>query len=673
MRPMTRDLARLGRTLAAAGMMIAISAAAAYAACVPQSDGPGCFPTDFAHSKCEQKVGTNAAKLARDIFKCHRTLASRTAAGQPFDDDACEATAVQKFIDKTSVIDCPCVDATTVASIWEIWLDASNHDVYCAPGGVVFGGDDTGRAPLTSAQSRCEGGISKCAAKLVKDHTRCHVLAAKAAVNGAPFDQDACEDGPIPGRPGKAAAERYDACIARVAAKGGCAGCEDPADLASVVAYVIDARNDDVYCMDQPQSACPSTYEFTAFGNAVDQDFGWAGFAHDQQLTSNVQLTLAVSGCANASPPCGTCTVAGPIPNTGGPTFANRRCRGADDGSNGSWIECSSGADCPGSGNACVYFLGPPQPLAYGGIQSCVTYEIADPISGTLDVESGAATMSVGVTATPHTLTVTPPIPCPQCLANVCDGGVRQGMSCTVHGASSFYGHDLSFDCPPDRPADVSPFPMKMLLTTGTQTATVGAGSPSCTNASAASVGLRCMCDTCDNAAATLCFTNADCVAVGATRCGGRRCLSGPNTGTPCAANSECAGGGCGRIGEPTSPNACDDLVCTPNTPPDGGSPNEGICAAGPFELYCTAEPYRGCRFAADCEPGDTCTSGKLRECFTDNGTVGGTVSASGVASPTLPTLSALLCVPPTRNIFWDVRGAPGLGRVTIPGIVAMH
>lgn len=646
-------------------------AVAADAACVPQGDDPGCFTTDRLHSRCEQKAGANAAKLAQGILKCHRTMADRTQAGKTFDEEACEASAVQKLSDRTDVTDCPCIDVSAVATLWETLLDSSNDRIYCAPGGVAFGGDDSGRAPVTVAQARCEGGLTRCVASLVKNRTKCHASAAKAAVKGLAFDEEACEEGPIPSRPGKAAAEQYDACITRVLSKGGCAGCEDPAAVASVVESVIDGHNDAIYCMDQPPDVCPSTYEFTAAGNVVDQDIGWAGFWHDEPLTSNVRLTLAVGGCANATPPCGACTLTGPIANAGGPTFASRRCRGADNGSNGSWIACTSTADCPGAGNDCVFFLGAPQPVAFGGLSTCVTTEIAGSILGTLDADTGAAALSLSLIQRTYGISLAYVHPCPRCVAGTCDSGNRQGSPCVVNGTSATYGDDVSFDCPPPLPTAGTPSPLSMVLTTGAQTATLAADSPPCTASGYG--GFRCMCDTCDNAATTPCFTDAQCAAIGATHCGGRRCVGGSNHGAPCTAASQCAnGGGCGRVGPPTRPNGCDDVVCSPNTPPDADSSNEGVCAAGPFELYCDAEPYRGCRNDADCALGDTCSTGKFRECFTDNGTIGGSDSVSGVASTTTPTFAALFCAPPNGHGFIDVRGLPGLARLTIPGVASI-
>ena len=87
---------------------------------------------------------------------------------------------------------------------------------------------------------------------------------------------------------------------------------------------------------------------------------------------------------------------------------------------------------------------------------------------------------------------------------------------------------------------------------------------------------MHCFCDTCNDTEATPCASDAECVAVGATTCGGKRCVAGTNVGAPCASMSECPSGGCQVIGWPTQPNACDDAVCSLNTPPDADSVAEG-------------------------------------------------------------------------------------------------
>ena len=103
----------------------------------------------------------------------------------------------------------------------------------------------------------------------------------------------------------------------------------------------------------------------------------------------------------------------------------------------------------------------------------------------------------------------------------------------------------------------------------------------------------------------------------------GNRCVSGTNANATCVDDSECPGG------------SCNSLV------------------GGPPEL---------------------CSLGKFRECFTDNGAIGASVNATGVADPPTndqsdPTLAALFCIGPTSSSAVNgAAGLPGLGRLELPG-----
>ncbi len=646
------------------------TAVVANAACVPQASGPACFTADPSHANCQRKLGKAAAKMAQRTIKCHRKQADQAFRGVPFDEEACEAAAIQPFlaIDATG---CPCVVPSNLATLWETVLDGANQLIYCGTGGggTPFGDDDAGRVPATAGEAKCQGKIAACVAKLVIASEKCHASAAKAAVSGVPFDEDACLEGPILGKPGAAARERYATCVTRATAAGGCDGCESPSGVAHVVDAVLNGRSDLVYCMDRPGSgACPTEYDFMSV-QPGDMDVGWTGSAHDQRFVPGTRLTLGVSGCANGSPPCGTCGVSGPIPNAPGAAFPNHRCRGDGSGANGSWVACTSDADCPGDGNACVYFLGPPQPVSAGGIGVCTLNEIVGPISGTLDPSSGAASFGIAID---RVIALGSP-PCPRCVAGFCDVGVRAGKACTTHGAGTGAFDDVSLDCPPAYTIDLGSLgSIATTLATGTQSVAITAATPQCSGPASAS---KCMCDVCDNGGFTPCFTDTDCVAVGATTCGGLRCVGGSNHGAACSNATECPFGSCVHPGGFNFPNACYDGVCTPNTPPDGDSVDEGLCLNGPFDQFCDIERFRGCSTPADCpHPGDSCSFGKIRECFTDDGTIGGTDSVAGTASPTAPAFGGFFCAPLTASsTVNETVGRPGLGRITISGIATMR
>ncbi len=407
-------------------------------------------------------------------------------------------------------------------------------------------------------------------------------------------------------------------------------------------------------------TGCPVSYSFTATGSNADVDYGDLGFEHDQHLPSMMRLTLAVSGCAGGAPACGQCTLSGPIDNPGGSAFQNRRCRGV--GGVGSWVPCTSDADCPGTGNACVYFLGAPQPVSIGGVALCLTNEISGPVTGTIDVDTGSLALTTPLRIVDYFGAATDN-PCPRCSGGTCTDGARAGQACVVNGSSVEYADDLSLDCPPS--IVLGTMAVTVPLTTGVQTATLSAASPSCTQTGFTS--LRCFCDTCDDAAATPCMSDADCGAGGI--CGGLRCLGGANAGTPCTSGAQCASNSCGRVGQPTRPNDC-VTSCTANTPPDLDSTDEGACVGGPNDQHCVIETFRSCSSPAECTAtGDTCGPSTPHECFTTNGGIGDDVSAGGVVSPTAPTLAGLFCQPPVSTGAINAgAGLPGLARLTIPG-----
>lgn|SRR5215813_12692462 len=59
---------------------------------------------------------------------------------------------------------------------------------------------------------KCAASINKCASGLVKDRIEYHLTAAKSLFANEVLDEEACELGPIPNKPGKAPVERCNAC-----------------------------------------------------------------------------------------------------------------------------------------------------------------------------------------------------------------------------------------------------------------------------------------------------------------------------------------------------------------------------------------------------------------------------------------------------------------------------
>ncbi len=354
----------------------------------------------------------------------------------------------------------------------------------------------------------------------------------------------------------------------------------------------------------------------------------------------------------------------------------NRRCTG------NTRTECTTNADCAGPGGTCEFYFGSPLPLSAGGVSTCVTNQFNGPIGGTFNELTG----STAGTALLLSIVYSGPTvaePCPKCVGDAaqndgvrggtCDTGVNAMLTCDGTGTSAIeetFG-TTSLDCPPLGGAVIANLSIDLSNTTGTKTDTLTAANPNCRAPGFTS--LKCFCDTCNDGLAYPCNDNGDCAdppgPIGPI-CGGARCVGGGNSGAACTVGSECPGGACSRPGAATKPNECDDATCAP----DGG--NEGTCSGGPFETFCSpVETYRGCTTNADCPfVGDTCAFGKFRDCFTDNGLLGGSVSATGVADPPVngeadPTLATLYCIAPTASSAVNsVAGLPGEGRLELPG-----
>ncbi|MCC6849397.1 MAG: hypothetical protein IT294_12930 [Deltaproteobacteria bacterium] len=170
-------------------------------------------------------------------------------------------------------------------------------------------------------------------------------------------------------------------------------------------------------------------------------------------------------------------------------------------------------------------------------------------------------------------------------------------------------------------------------------------------------------------------------------------CNGGPNDGAGCWTNSMCPGGSCAmgacsRPGEATKPNVCVDDTSTVESgcvliP---GTDNEGECADAPIDQVCSIQQMVGCTTdndckapaCAECVPGQFCLTRK-RPCFMDQGVIGNTVTVSGTPDPicggvSKPTVGTFFCVAPTGSTAINAAGGlPALGRVRIPGTVAVN
>lgn len=428
--------------------------------------------------------------------------------------------------------------------------------------------------------------------------------------------------------------------------------------------------------------ACPGTLEFEGDAMSPDTllDTGWTGIAHDASIISAGKLTLDVTSCPNAGAgntrPCGVCSFTGPLPNAdadnGG--INNRRC------TNDTSIKCTSNSPCLPNGT-CQFYFGSNLPLSAGSVPVCIVNEISGAVTGTANFETGETNSIVNLLSHVYTGLQTDK-PCATCVGDptpndgvrggLCSGAgtPRDGLACDVNGTSpvpAFGG--TSLDCPPAPGGNIANLTIAINSTTASVVRTLSSANPNCPGAP----GKKCFCDTCNNAAAQACSTNADCPTSGGNPgiCGGKRCSGGVNAGAPCSVSGDCTGGTCDRPGQPTQPNACLGSGCQ-DLEPVGD--NEGVCADGPSSLTCAPpEQYRGCTSAADCPLTNECQSSP-RECYLDNGVIGGVLRADGVADAPVgdashPLLAAIFCVAPTSSASVNsASGLPGPARLTLRG-----
>lgn len=416
-------------------------------------------------------------------------------------------------------------------------------------------------------------------------------------------------------------------------------------------------------------ASCPTAvlFEPTAGGTA---DAGWTGVHHGLPI-SGPNLFLGIE-CGPSEPPCGTCSIAGVIPD---PVLQPQRC--IEDHA----IACTPATelvDCGGYGK-CRTFLGPPEMIAGGGIGLCIMQSFASTVGGSVDVETGAFAPVIPLRV--HVFAGN----CARCIGDAvandgvangtCDAGPQAGHACDVNATSPFtdYG-STSFDCSQDLLA-TELTAGAIAASTGTTTRTLSADSPNC---GPSAPGEKCFCQTCNSLAGEPCFSNADCPISGGNPgvCGSNRCIGGANAGAPCSPSSPstCPAGVCGRIGEPTKPDACIDDTTTPFDCVDLGG-DEGECSQGPVVTYCDNHPNRTCFSDAHCDGVSGACKVKNRPCFLGNALLGSGLTVSGAATPPVadvaePTdLAVLSCVGATGSaILNNIGGYPGLVRSAQPG-----
>jgi hypothetical protein len=495
-------------------------------------------------------------------------------------------------------------------------------------------------------------------------------------------------------------------------------------------------------CPSPPPSAPCNQFEVvTTFGSTLDA--GWNGAGHDAAIVEGASIfLLALRRCGGDGDPC--------IVNSdcsGETCDLTCDCDGADTecevtgpaGDNRCLVNmqttCEFDTDCPGS-ETCEKFFGPPLPLSAEGTPTCVTTYFQEDIAGTADTATGGIEVSAFLRSRVQ-LGIQLAKPCPRCgtLAQnpqvgdvfTCDGGPRNGATCTVGAVSPDFG-GTSFDCPPDSQSNVSGVGLAInfaSISTGTRSRDAiipcggslaalhpdNGGGVCLDTFEACTTNADCL--RCTGAPTTACASNGDCTGNGPCAAApeqpiscGVYCHCGFCDGdpdAPCNADSDCDVGETCAQGSGASQqlqgNKCTDLTCGLGGAEQCCSNDDPSCANPTAKVgECTLQPFRSCNSNADClsQNAGACTLFD-RPCFENRIERTGSPAPLGsycIDDPTVaqccsnddctagdciedasePTTVALFCIPATASASINAAGGiPGPGAISFNAVVLSY
>jgi hypothetical protein len=253
---------RLARPLAV--IAVGLGSAGAWAQCPGATNTPfgvddsGVVTCNKAASICEQKVGSQVRSLVGQITTCHFKQARATLSGAPVDDEACEMTAINRFVGKAKVTSCPCVNPAGIAGSVETFLDTFNFLSYCkgwdpitstcVPPNIAIDttGEDSGCVDPTArrVEFKCAEVTSRCFGTMVRGWIKCHSTYGGDFLKNKTFDEDACENGLV---------GTYNSCLAKIqhTLRGACDPCEaaNAPIVAALIKAQVDGANNQLWCM----------------------------------------------------------------------------------------------------------------------------------------------------------------------------------------------------------------------------------------------------------------------------------------------------------------------------------------------------------------------------------------------------------------------------------------
>jgi hypothetical protein len=519
---------------------------------------------------------------------------------------------------------------------------------------------------VTSPGNKCLAGKIKCVVGKKSCILGCYAKATKTAGAPDPACVDKCKNkfdgGATPAK----------GCFEKLEAKGGCLTEDDTRGMEAKIDGFIEEITD---ALGAPGTVATGKCLAGKIKNVIGYNkcvlgvFGKAaggGLAADSaKLQKCIDKINAAYAKLEAKPPCATTGDVADIKRADdlfiddvlaelGGDMDTQRCNGDTS------VTCTTAPGGLCVSGTCEHFFGAPLPLSAGGVATCVVSQWDGGISGTANQQTGASVGNAGVLSRVY-LAASVDQPCPKCVndglpndgvsGGTCSGGARNGLACDSNGISPNPAFGAtSHDCPPNGGTLVGSLPVDLSNTNnGVAAITLSASSPNCNGAP----GKKCACGVCSL-----------------------------DTTVPCRDNTDCPGlGTCGfTAGSPASPNACIDDTAVPGDgtlcAATGGG--EGSCTEGPIDQNCVIQTHKGCITDADCNAvaGDTCGS-KNRECFLDNGLVGGQVAATGSTTvpernASRPTFASAFCIAPTGSAAVNnVAGLPGPGRLQLGGVAA--
>jgi hypothetical protein len=170
---------------------------------------------------CQIKQADSALKgKLFDEEACEQGTGRPTSCRAAYDKASAALLARTVLVNKVKVPLCPgCLGTAAQSSLGDLvsnFIENNNGQIYCA-GTTPFGGDDSGFVPPDKNTGKCEDTVALHLKTLAACMTHCQIKQADSALNGASFDEEACEQGS--GKPTSCRAAYDKASAALLASK----------------------------------------------------------------------------------------------------------------------------------------------------------------------------------------------------------------------------------------------------------------------------------------------------------------------------------------------------------------------------------------------------------------------------------------------------------------------